>query len=65
MVTLNIKDVSKTVFTKSEYNAEELLKILFQNLDYNIEFDYFSKKETDELLNSSNWNYDKISKLID
>lgn len=65
MVTLNIKDVPKSAFLKSEYNAEEVIKILFQNLDYNIEYDYFSKKEIEGLEKSSNWNYDKISKLID
>lgn len=65
MTTLTITDLPNNTFSKKQYSAEEVMKILFQNLDYNIEFDYFSDKELDELIKSSNWNYDKISTLID
>lgn len=65
MTTLTITDIPNNTFTKKQYSSEEVIKILFQNMNYNIEFDSFSEKESNELIKSSNWNYDKISKLID
>lgn len=65
MTTLTITDIPKNKFSKNTYSAEELIKVLLKNIDYNIEIEYFSSDENNELLKSSNWNYDKISKLID
>jgi len=65
MTTLTITDLPQTYLTKTSYSSEELLKILLNNLDYSIEFDFFSKSENKELSKQSNWNHTKISNLID
>jgi len=65
MTTLTIVDVPKSTFSKTTYRAEELLKILLQKLDYDVKLDFFSKEENEQLLSSSNWKHDLISKLID
>ena len=64
MTILNIVDFPNNITQKNEYSSEEILKILFQNLDYKVDFDYFSQEEITDLKLSSK-NYDKISNLID
>ena len=64
MTILNIIDFPNNITQKNEYSSEEILKILFQNLDYKVDFDYFSQEEITDLKLSSK-NYDKISNLID
>jgi len=61
MTNLTITDIPTNVFKKNEYSAEELLKVLLQNMNYNLEIENFSKEQNKELLSSSNWNYFKIS----
>lgn len=65
MTTLTITDMKKSSFSKSNYKAQELLELLLKNLNYEISFDCFSDKENKDLLESSDWKYDKISQLID
>ena len=65
MTTLTITNISNKIIPSSEYTAEELIKVLFNKLDYFVELDNFSDIENRELLEHSSWRYDKISNLID
>ena len=56
------KTRSKLIPSKN-YNAEELLKLLMNVLDYNVEIEEFSVVENEKLLKKSKIN--EISKLID
>jgi len=65
MTTVTITDISNKIIPKSKYTSEELVKILFNQLDYKVELESFSKKENDLLLSSNNDRYEKFSELID
>ena len=63
MTQATITNISEKLIPSKEYNAEELLKLLMNVLDYNIEIEEFSVVENEKLLKKSKIN--EISDLID
>ena len=63
MTTATILNISEKIIPSKTYKAEELLWLLMKVVDYKIDFEYFSEKENNELMEKSK--IDKISELID